>query len=189
LAAPVFPGHPAGRRDSSRIHPHRKVGQNRPMRHETSTERLLRNAARVVIIATALLGGPRRAWPPLFSIRPPRSETAALEAARAADLVIVPCRPQIVDLETVPTTTELLALARDPLAVAVLVEVPSPWAAGRPSPAVPSRVLVCVSVRIRTSRAEGLVGEDGAEQTGADLRSYRYGDVGSGRYRAGHGHN
>ena len=26
---------------------------------------------------------------------PPRSETAALEAARAADLVIVPCRPQI----------------------------------------------------------------------------------------------
>ena len=28
------------------------------MRHETSTERLLRNAARVVIIATALLGGP-----------------------------------------------------------------------------------------------------------------------------------
>ena len=38
--------------------PHRKVGQNQPMRHETSTERLLRNAARVVIIATALLGGP-----------------------------------------------------------------------------------------------------------------------------------
>ena len=41
-----------------RVSPHRKVGQNRPMRHETSTERLLRNAARVVIIATALLGGP-----------------------------------------------------------------------------------------------------------------------------------
>ena len=55
---------------------------------------------------------------------PPRSETAALEAARAADLVVVPCRPQIVDLETVPTTIQLLALARDPLAVAVLVEVP-----------------------------------------------------------------
>ena len=55
---------------------------------------------------------------------PPRSETAALEAARAADLVIVPCRPQIVDLETVPTTVEVLALARDPLAAAVLVGVP-----------------------------------------------------------------
>ena len=34
------------------------VGQNRPMRRETTTERLLRDAARVVIIATALLGGP-----------------------------------------------------------------------------------------------------------------------------------
>ena len=55
---------------------------------------------------------------------PPRSETAALEAARAADLVIVPCRPQIVDLETVPTTIQVLALARDPLAVAVLVAAP-----------------------------------------------------------------
>ena len=36
-----------------------------------------------------------------------------------------PAGPQIVDLETVPTTTQLLALARDPLAVAVLVEVPT----------------------------------------------------------------
>lgn len=55
---------------------------------------------------------------------PPRSETAALEAARVADLVVVPCRPQMVDLETVPVTTQLLALARAPLAVAVLVGVP-----------------------------------------------------------------
>jgi len=45
---------------------------------------------------------------------PPRSETAAL----------VPCRPQVVDLETVPITTQLLALAGNPLAVAVLVAVP-----------------------------------------------------------------
>ena len=55
---------------------------------------------------------------------PPRSETAALEAARAADLVIVPCRPQVVDLETVPITTQLLALAGNPIAVCVLVAVP-----------------------------------------------------------------
>ena len=55
---------------------------------------------------------------------PPRSEAAALEAARVADLVVVPCRPQMIDLETVPTTTQLLALALDPLAAAVLVGVP-----------------------------------------------------------------
>ena len=70
------------------------------------------NAARARRVATVVLD------------TPPRSETAALEAARAADLVIVPCRPQIVDLETVPTTIQVLALARDPLAVAVLVAVP-----------------------------------------------------------------
>ena len=55
---------------------------------------------------------------------PPRSETAALEAARAADLVVVPCRPQMVDLETLPATQQVLALAGAPAAVAVLVAVP-----------------------------------------------------------------
>lgn len=64
---------------------------------------------------------------------PPRSETAALEAVRAADLVVVPCRAQIVDVETVSNTLALLTLARSPLAVAVLVAVPAPRAASRPS--------------------------------------------------------
>ena len=50
---------------------------------------------------------------PSCSTTPPRSETAALEAARVADLVVVPCRPQMVDLETVPVTTQLIVLARD----------------------------------------------------------------------------
>ena len=31
-----------------------------------------------------------------------RSEHAALEAARVADLVVIPCRPQLYDLETIP---------------------------------------------------------------------------------------
>ena len=30
---------------------------------------------------------------------PPRSESAALEAARVANLVVIPCRAQILDLE------------------------------------------------------------------------------------------
>ena len=41
------------------------------------------------------------AWPPLFSIR---RRGRKRPRWRAADLVVVPCRPQIVDLETVPTT-------------------------------------------------------------------------------------
>lgn len=55
----------------------------------------------------------------------PRAEQAALAAAKAADLVIVPCRPAIYDLETVMTTVELVRLANQqtPL-VCVLNGVP-----------------------------------------------------------------
>ena len=55
---------------------------------------------------------------------PPRSESAALEAARVAHLVVIPCRAQILDLETVPATQQLLALAGNPPAVAILSAVP-----------------------------------------------------------------
>jgi chromosome partitioning protein len=42
---------------------------------------------------------------------PPRSAEAALAAARAADLVVIPVRPQIYDLETIPNAMELIATA------------------------------------------------------------------------------
>jgi chromosome partitioning protein len=51
---------------------------------------------------------------------PPRSEQAALAAAKAADLVIIPIRPQIYDLETLPNTLELLNVAGRSQAVVVL---------------------------------------------------------------------
>ena len=51
---------------------------------------------------------------------PPRSESAALEAARAAHLVVIPCRAQALDLETMPNVQQLLGLAGNPPAVAVL---------------------------------------------------------------------
>ena len=57
---------------------------------------------------------------------PARSEQAALAAAKLADLVIVPCRPQIYDLETIPNTMELVKLAGTGgrSAVAILNAVP-----------------------------------------------------------------
>ena len=39
---------------------------------------------------------------------PPRAERAAMAAARAAHLVLVPCRPSIFDLETFSTTLDLI---------------------------------------------------------------------------------
>ena len=56
---------------------------------------------------------------------PARSEQAALAAAQAADLVIIPCRPQALDLETVPNSLTILKLAGKTAACAVLNAVPS----------------------------------------------------------------
>lgn len=56
---------------------------------------------------------------------PPRAEQAAMAAARAAHLILIPCRPAIYDLETVATTVELVRYAGgNPFAV-VLNGIPA----------------------------------------------------------------
>ena len=55
---------------------------------------------------------------------PPRAERAAMEAAKASDLVLVPCRPSIFDLETISTTLELLATVGSKPVAGVLNGVP-----------------------------------------------------------------
>ena len=55
----------------------------------------------------------------------PRAEQGALAAAKAADLVLIPCRPAIYDLETIGTTVELVRFAeRDLPLLCVLNGVP-----------------------------------------------------------------
>ncbi len=53
----------------------------------------------------------------------PHSESAALAAARAADLILIPCRPAILDLRAIQATIDLAKLAGKPVAV-VLNSVP-----------------------------------------------------------------
>lgn len=55
---------------------------------------------------------------------PARLETAALEAARFSSLVVIPCRPLIFDIETVPTSQQVVTLAGGPPVVAVLNATP-----------------------------------------------------------------
>ncbi len=55
---------------------------------------------------------------------PARLESAALEAARFSSLVVMPCRPLIFDLETVPTSQQVVTLAGGPPVVAVLNATP-----------------------------------------------------------------
>ena len=45
---------------------------------------------------------------------PGKNESAAIEAARLSDLVIVPTRPQVFDMDTLPTVRNLLRAAGDP---------------------------------------------------------------------------
>jgi chromosome partitioning protein len=53
----------------------------------------------------------------------PHGEVAAMTAARAADLILVPCRPGIFDIRAIGTTAELVRLAGKP-AFAVLNALP-----------------------------------------------------------------
>lgn len=47
----------------------------------------------------------------------PHADQAALRAARAADLVLVPCRPAVFDLEAIRATLEVCELAKRPARV------------------------------------------------------------------------
>lgn len=53
----------------------------------------------------------------------PHSENAALAAARAADLILIPCRAAILDIRAIATSADLVTIAKKQ-AVAVLNAVP-----------------------------------------------------------------
>jgi chromosome partitioning protein len=55
---------------------------------------------------------------------PARSEQAALAAAKAADLVLIPCRPQIYDMETLANSQEIVTLAGNKPVLVILNAVP-----------------------------------------------------------------
>jgi chromosome partitioning protein len=59
----------------------------------------------------------------------PHSEGAALAAARSSDLILIPCRPAILDLRAISLTIDLARLAGKP-AVVVLNAVPPRGALG-----------------------------------------------------------
>jgi chromosome partitioning protein len=55
---------------------------------------------------------------------PPRAEQAAMSAAKAANLILIPCRPAVFDLDTVSTTLELISHAGNSAIAAILNGVP-----------------------------------------------------------------
>jgi chromosome partitioning protein len=47
----------------------------------------------------------------------PHSEGASLAAARAADMILIPCRPSILDLRAISSTIDIAKIAQKPVAV------------------------------------------------------------------------
>ena len=55
---------------------------------------------------------------------PAKSAEASIEAARVASMVLIPLRPQIYDLETLPAIRDILRLAGDPVAFVLINSAP-----------------------------------------------------------------
>jgi chromosome partitioning protein len=47
----------------------------------------------------------------------PHADSIAVDAARTADFVLIPCRPAIADLEAIPASADIARLAKKPFAV------------------------------------------------------------------------
>ena len=54
----------------------------------------------------------------------PHTETAALDAARAADMALVPCKPALIDLQAIASTIDVVRLAKVPAHI-ILNAVPA----------------------------------------------------------------
>jgi chromosome partitioning protein len=55
---------------------------------------------------------------------PAKSGDAGLAASRIADVVLIPCRPQLLDIETIRSTKDILRIAENPIAAVILNAVP-----------------------------------------------------------------
>lgn len=78
----------------------------------------------------------------------PHSESTALAAARAADLVLIPCRPAILDIRAISSTIDLVKLAGTPAAVVLNCVPPRGSLADEAEEAVSSYGISLVPVRI-----------------------------------------
>ena len=78
----------------------------------------------------------------------PHSESAALAAARAADLVLIPCRPAILDIRAISNTIDLVNLAGTKAAVVLNCVPPRGTLADEATEAVASYGISIAPVRI-----------------------------------------
>lgn len=75
-------------------------------------------------LAKALEVARQQGFDIVFVDTPAKSGDAGLSAARVSDLVLIPCRPQLLDIETIGSTKTILEIAKKAPAVVILNSVP-----------------------------------------------------------------
>lgn len=78
----------------------------------------------------------------------PHSETTALAAARAADLILIPCRPAILDLRAIASSVDLVQLAKRPALIVLNAAPPRGGLADQAEEAMRSYGIPVAEVRI-----------------------------------------
>lgn len=96
----------------------------------------------------------------------PHSDSAALEAAKAADLILVPCRPAILDIEAISTTLDLVKTTGTPIFVVMNAVAPQGNEAAEAADAIAGLdVQVCpVQLRQRVAFSRALISGQSAEE-------------------------
>ena len=96
----------------------------------------------------------------------PHSDSAALEAARAADLVLIPCRPAILDLEAITNTLAFLHTTGKPIAVILNAVAPRGQDAALAEEALAARQVETCPVRLgrRIAFARALISGQTAQE-------------------------
>lgn len=97
----------------------------------------------------------------------PNADSASLTAARAADLILIPCRPAAFDLNAIGTTLNLATVAKRP-AFVLLNAVPPQGRLGEEAAAVLRRA----GVQVATPRLHHLVAFSHAVNDGRTAQEY-----------------
>lgn len=96
----------------------------------------------------------------------PHSDSAALEAAKAADLILVPCRPAILDIEAISNTLNLVGTTGTPIFVVMNAVAPQGSEAAEAADAIAElEVGVCpIQLRQRVAFSRALIGGESAQE-------------------------
>lgn len=96
----------------------------------------------------------------------PHSDSAALEAAKAADLIMVPCRPAILDIEAISNTLDLVRTTGTPIHVVMNAVAPQGNEAAEAAEAISGlEVGVCpAQLRQRVAFSRALISGQSAQE-------------------------